>query len=281
MHGITITTAAALLILAARFACAERQPVWGQDFQVCIQTLDRVNYNARARCSAGASEIPENSIVTFWSMTQNRTGGVDDWPTLLDQWARAQSSKDLAGLSIYVDAWNTSATAGGGNPDNGKIGVPCTTADYFGLYTMQYCAATSVVVSPAYDGPAAYKQYLIDNPSATSVPIGGAVFLSMERAQDKALAIPAGYVKVVSPHPPPYKALFWAQVVMMLAGNWEYNMTIVAADEKRANLDSTNVTPLNHLVAHTFEWAAGASVSKRGCVPFVLLAALFVLVVLL
>ncbi|KAJ3164267.1 hypothetical protein HDU88_005579 [Geranomyces variabilis] len=208
-------------------------------------------------------------------MTQNRTGGVDDWPTVLDEWARG---KGLAGLSIYVDAWNTSATAGGGN---GEIGVPCTRADNDGLYTMQYCAATSVVVAPTYDGPAAYKQYLNDNPSATSVPFGGAVFLSMERAQEKALAIPAGYVKIVSPRPPPYKALFWAEVVMLMAGDWEYNMTIVAADEKRANLDSTNVTPLNHLVAHTFAWAAGAPVSKSGCVPLVLLATLFVVLVLL
>ncbi|KAJ3167721.1 hypothetical protein HDU88_002168 [Geranomyces variabilis] len=247
-HSLITATAAAaavLVILAPPSACASS----GNGIQICIQTLDRANYNAPTICSDGDAEIPENSLVTFWSFTQNRTGGRDSWDSLLPGWATDEFSKGRLGLSIFADVWNTSSAA-----DNGRVGgTLCSVENEFAHARITDCAATSVFRAPDYDGPPAFQQFLDAHPAATSVPWGGVVFLSPAQASDKALIIPAGYLKVVSPRPTPYRAAYMSQLMYISSSR----MTIVAADEKRANLDPANATPLDFLAGHPATSEAG------------------------
>ncbi|KAI8593719.1 hypothetical protein BDZ88DRAFT_403533, partial [Geranomyces variabilis] len=250
---ITATAAAAavLVVLAPPSACA----FLGNGLQICIQTFDRANFNVPTNCSEGDAEIPENSLVTFWSFTQNRTGGPDSWDSLLPGWATDVFSKGRLGFSIFADVWNTSSSA-----DNGKVGgTLCSIETEFAHAAIADCAATSVFRSPDYDGPPAFQQFLDAHPAATSVPWGGLVFLSPGQASDKALIIPAGYLKVVSPRPTPYKAAYMSQLMYISPGR----MTIVAAHEKRANLDPANATPLDFLVGHPATSGAGSLINGR------------------
>ncbi|KAJ3002207.1 hypothetical protein HKX48_002473, partial [Thoreauomyces humboldtii] len=144
--------------------------------------------------------ITENSVVTFWSGLVNRTAG-SDWSW--DYWKEDFERHDFAAvvqLTLFVDSKMVPA-------ESVPVDQQCMTDPIFGASGLSNCKASSRITQRAYDARSGFQPFLDAYPNATSVPWAGAVFLSAENAN---VAVPEGYLKVVSPRPPPWNVTYVA-----------------------------------------------------------------------
>ncbi|KAJ3160220.1 hypothetical protein HDU86_001056 [Geranomyces michiganensis] len=206
----------------------------------------RSNYNECSDYSKCSDTITENSVVTYWSGLIDRTS--DSSPYSWNSW-KAKFAKDVQAsktqLTLYVDNRYCSASP-----------APASGATVNESYGVADCTAPLRATQLAYDTVSGFQPFLDANPHATSVPYAGVVFLS---ANNAGVVVPEGYLKVVSPHTPPYNVSGLADSLAHMQGLVHL---VVVAGESDAPPTLVNITPLTHTVKATTSVAPKASSSS-------------------